>query len=176
LAQRADTISDGATTQQIALTEAQREGLTVSGPVSIPGAAPAPLPASEALDFLRRPEVLAKFADYAEDPTDANALRIIGLFAASPSAGTSDTAEPDMLAVCEALGFDPTNHHNAAKCPYCAPFTRPQAAPSPLDAQWVESAMELIERYANLDRTVNSGTAFREALRAHLNTALGEQR
>jgi hypothetical protein len=28
-------------------------------------------------------------------------------------------AEPDMRAVCEALGFDPTNHHNAAKCPYC---------------------------------------------------------
>lgn len=22
-------------------------------------------------------------------------------------------------AICEALGFDPTNHHNAAKCPYC---------------------------------------------------------
>lgn len=28
---------------------------------------------------------------------------------------------PDMLKVCEALGFDPTNHHNAAKCPYCTP-------------------------------------------------------
>lgn len=28
-------------------------------------------------------------------------------------------AEPDMRKVCEALGFDPTNHHNAAKCPYC---------------------------------------------------------
>lgn len=27
--------------------------------------------------------------------------------------------EPDMRAVCEVLGFDPTNHHNAAKCPYC---------------------------------------------------------
>lgn len=25
--------------------------------------------------------------------------------------------EPDMRAICEALGFDPTNHHNAAKCP-----------------------------------------------------------
>lgn len=22
---------------------------------------------------------------------------------------------------CEVLGFDPTNHHNAAKCPYCRP-------------------------------------------------------
>ena len=31
--------------------------------------------------------------------------------------------EPDMRAVCEALGFDPTNHHNAAKCPYCRPVS-----------------------------------------------------
>lgn len=30
-------------------------------------------------------------------------------------------SEPDMRAVCDALGFDPTNHHNAAKCPYCRP-------------------------------------------------------
>lgn len=30
-------------------------------------------------------------------------------------------AVPDMRAVCEALGFDPTNHHNAAQCPYCRP-------------------------------------------------------
>ena len=29
--------------------------------------------------------------------------------------------EVDSRAVCEALGFDPTNHHNAAKCPYCTP-------------------------------------------------------
>lgn len=28
----------------------------------------------------------------------------------------------DIRAVCDALGFDPTNHHNAAKCPYCAPI------------------------------------------------------
>lgn len=34
---------------------------------------------------------------------------------------------PDMPAICAALGFDPTNHHNAAKCPYC----RPTVAPSP---------------------------------------------
>lgn len=30
-------------------------------------------------------------------------------------------ASADMRAVCDALGFDPTNHHNAAKCPYCRP-------------------------------------------------------
>jgi len=29
--------------------------------------------------------------------------------------------ETDMRAVCEALGFDPSNHHNALKCPYCNP-------------------------------------------------------
>jgi len=35
---------------------------------------------------------------------------------------------PDMRAICEALGFDPTNHHNAAKCPYCRPAPMPVAA------------------------------------------------
>lgn len=35
--------------------------------------------------------------------------------------------EPDMRAICEALGFDPTNHHNAAKCPYCRPAAQPEA-------------------------------------------------
>ena len=33
--------------------------------------------------------------------------------------------EVDSRAVCEALGFDPTNHHNAAKCPYCTPAVPP---------------------------------------------------
>jgi hypothetical protein len=44
---------------------------------------------------------------------------------ASPGAATMEG--PNMRAVCEALGFDPTNHHNAAKCPYCrpAPTTEP---------------------------------------------------
>ncbi len=30
-------------------------------------------------------------------------------------------SDANMRLVCEALGFDPTNHHNAAKCPYCTP-------------------------------------------------------
>ena len=38
-------------------------------------------------------------------------------------------AEPDMRAICEALGFDPTNHHNAAKCPYCRPALHQAAEP-----------------------------------------------
>lgn len=33
----------------------------------------------------------------------------------------TEEGEADMRRVCEALGFDPTNHHNAAKCPYCTP-------------------------------------------------------
>jgi len=36
--------------------------------------------------------------------------------------------EPDMRAICEALGFDPTNHHNAAKCPYCRPAESKEAS------------------------------------------------
>jgi hypothetical protein len=39
-----------------------------------------------------------------------------------------DPAQVDMLAVCNALGFDPTNHHNAAKCPYCRPAQRDTAS------------------------------------------------
>lgn len=27
--------------------------------------------------------------------------------------------ECDMRKIVESMGFDPTNHHNAAKCPYC---------------------------------------------------------
>lgn len=31
--------------------------------------------------------------------------------------------------ICDALGFDPTNHHNADKCPYCSPT--PSEPPPP---------------------------------------------
>lgn len=44
---------------------------------------------------------------------------------ASKMVQTTQPAEPDMPAICAALGFDPTNHHNAAKCPYCTPTTQP---------------------------------------------------
>jgi hypothetical protein len=36
----------------------------------------------------------------------------------SPVEGRQQT---DVRGIIEALGFDPTNHHNAAKCPYCTP-------------------------------------------------------
>jgi hypothetical protein len=45
-----------------------------------------------------------------------------------PRAATAQP-EPDMRAVCGALGFDPTNHHNAAKCPYCRPAETAQVEP-----------------------------------------------
>lgn len=40
---------------------------------------------------------------------------------AQPIDQVTSGAAPDMVAICAALGFDPTNHHNAAKCPYCTP-------------------------------------------------------
>jgi ferredoxin-thioredoxin reductase catalytic subunit len=42
-------------------------------------------------------------------------------FAAALAREQEAPTEPDMPAICAALGFDPTNHHNAAKCPYCRP-------------------------------------------------------
>lgn len=48
------------------------------------------------------------------------------LAAATPVVPPSKSA---MIAICAALGFDPTNHHNAAKCPYCRPSLA--ASPSP---------------------------------------------
>jgi len=52
------------------------------------------------------------------------------LYASPPPAAQ----EPDMRSVCEALGFDPTNHHNAAKCPYC----RPQEPAHPVGQEDIE--------------------------------------
>ena len=45
----------------------------------------------------------------------------------APQPSAAAKAGPDMRAICEALGFDPTNHHNAAKCPYCRPAEPPRA-------------------------------------------------
>ena len=39
-----------------------------------------------------------------------------------------DGARPDVRGIIEALGFDPTNHHNAAKCPYCTQGGYPSSA------------------------------------------------
>ena len=48
-------------------------------------------------------------------------LSLPGALAALQSPPPVVSGEADMRAVVEALGFDPTNHHNAAKCPYCTP-------------------------------------------------------
>lgn len=55
---------------------------------------------------------------------------------AAQPAPACGAAEPDMCAICEALGFDPTNHHNAAKCPYCRPTEPSQDAE---DLDWLEA-------------------------------------
>ncbi|WP_333611907.1 hypothetical protein [Brevundimonas bullata] len=61
-------------------------------------------------DFIRLDETIAI--------TVADIRRAASVFAAlSPEA----PAREDARGICEALGFDPTNHHNAAACPYCIP-------------------------------------------------------
>ena len=54
-----------------------------------------------------------------------------------PVPAATPAGEPDMIEVCAALGFDPTNHHNAAKCPYCRPYAALAAPPveTLMDAQ-----------------------------------------
>lgn len=42
--------------------------------------------------------------------------------------------------ICDALGFDPTNHHNAAKCPYCAPASPPLVT----EGETVRAALQAI--------------------------------
>lgn len=56
-------------------------------------------------------------------------------------------AKPDMRAICEALGFDPTNHHNAAKCPYCRPSEQPEPAPATEPATCKDCALMTICEY-----------------------------
>lgn len=66
-----------------------------------------------------------------------------------PTSGSETGGEADMRRVCEALGFDPTNHHNAAKCSYCTPAL---ATPAPSPAGGVREA---VERILGLDFDVN---------------------
>lgn len=54
------------------------------------------------------------------------------LSAVPPSQGVEKL---DMRKVVEALGFEPDNHHNALKCPYCTPEI---AAPEPRSGDVVE--------------------------------------
>ncbi len=62
---------------------------------------------------------------FSDENWDSKAKEFASRIAAPLGTPAVDAAPPDMRAICEALGFDPTNHHNAAKCPYCRP---PEAA------------------------------------------------
>ncbi|KQO69515.1 hypothetical protein ASF22_02590 [Methylobacterium sp. Leaf87] len=46
--------------------------------------------------------------------------------------------------ICEALGFDPANHHNALKCPYCNPDGLKFAAPVGEDETGVREAAQFV--------------------------------
>lgn len=50
--------------------------------------------------------------------------------------GSEREAGLDVRAIVEALGFDPTNHHNAAKCPYCSAAPTGEEEPRPYPCIW----------------------------------------
>ena len=51
------------------------------------------------------------------------------------SALASKPQKPDVRGIIEALGFDPTNHHNALACPYCNPKGSALASPPAHDKE-----------------------------------------
>ncbi len=77
-------------------------------------------------------------ADEVANRTPEQLAELQAVFLESLKAAQASPPEPDMRAVVEALGFDPTNHHNAAKCPYCRP------APSTQDAE--DAAFEAVRK------------------------------
>lgn len=100
---------------------------------------------------------------------------------------TPTPGKPDMLAICAALGFDPTNHHNAAKCPYCTPAPTPgerselcEAADDALHAMVSENLIaplgqDCLDAIEKLQRALvgERQPATPEATRRALNLALG---
>jgi len=62
----------------------------------------------------------------------------------------TQATEPDMRAICAALGFDPTNHHNAAKCPYCRPATQEAVERQPLTEELAMLCDELSAEYGGV--------------------------
>lgn len=116
--------------------------------------ASAPAPASGGVDAVRRTGAemiahhrfrLADDGNCAEIDSGGLAEEIDAALASlSPAATPVSEAggETDMRRVCEALGFDPTNHHNAAKCPYCTPtLAKPASSPAGGDAAKVLASM-----------------------------------
>lgn len=64
-----------------------------------------------------RAEAIGECADELAALRDAAAL-------APQRVGDVIELTPDVRGIVEALGFDPTNHHNAARCPYCQSATK----------------------------------------------------
>lgn len=62
----------------------------------------------------RDPYSLCEICEKANGLTD----RIVS---ASPRTDGAGAAAGEGRRICEALGFDPANHHNALRCPYCNP-------------------------------------------------------
>lgn len=84
---------------------------------------------TETLAALSTPAPAAPAQAAKSDPVHERTMQAHAqIRAALVRGGAIRATEPDMRAVCEALGFDPTNHHNAAKCPYCRP-TEQAASP-----------------------------------------------
>lgn len=88
-----------------------------------------------------------------QDSSDVAAYR--AMIAAAPFNTTAPTPTDrvgedglgDGRAICEVLGFDPINHHNAERCPYCNPngWTL-QPAPAPSDPAGAGGDLGELER------------------------------
>lgn len=105
------------------------------------------------------------FSPVEESDTPREIAEAVAALAAQPSAPSAPAApaqEPDMRKVCEALGFDPTNHHNAAKCPYCRPAAPLPQAPAAVNAQLLAALKVLVEEKADYMRRNHLGDPERE--------------
>lgn len=88
------------------------------------------------------------------------------------NAALTQASEPDqvdMRGVCEALGFDPTNHHNAAKCPYCRPAqdSQPVALPTEASEEANKAIRSMLLEYNYPANPQNAGRAGWRAARLY---------
>jgi hypothetical protein len=66
--------------------------------------------------------------DLGQRDSVVNPIAMATLLRDAASALASPPQKPDVRGIIKALGFDPTNHHNALKCPYCTQGGYPSAA------------------------------------------------
>lgn len=93
--------------------------------------------------------------------------------------GAPPLSDPDMRAICAALGFDPTNHHNAAKCPYCRPAAQavahddydisPYFAQSPAKTTQPKVPSESETAMANYTLTIVADSGYRSTTEGRCN-------